>query len=112
MVEINDDARGMYSTNSQIKCKTLLLKWSLCDYSDAYKHVKGTITVTPEPQPVGNPNINDKEAVFKNCAPFADCKSEINNTQIGNASYTDLVLPIYNLIEYSDNYSTVSGSVW
>ena len=51
-----------------------MLRSSLCDYSDAYILVKGTITITPVPPPVVNPNNNDKEVVFKNCAPFTDCK--------------------------------------
>ena len=55
-----------------------MLKSSLCDYSDAYILVSGTITVAP--QAGDNPNNRDKEVVFKNCAPFIDCVSEINNT--------------------------------
>ena len=62
-----------------------MLRSSLCDYSDAYILVKGTITITPVPPPAVNPNNNDKEVVFKNCAPFNDCTSEINNAQIDNA---------------------------
>ena len=49
--------------------------------------------------------------IFKNCAPFTDCISEINNTQIDNAKDIDLVMPMYNLIEYSDNYSKTSESL-
>ena len=77
--EINDDARGTYNTNSQIKFKTLMLKSSLCDYSDAYILLKGTITVACLLAPAETENIG-KEVVFKNCAPFTDCISEINNT--------------------------------
>ena len=54
------------------------------------------------PAPADN---NDKEVLFKNCALFTDCISEINNTQIDNAKNIDLIMPMYNLIEYSDNYS-------
>ena len=50
--------------------------------------------------------------ILKNCAPFSNCISKINNTQIDNAEYTDIVMLIYNLIEYSDNYSKASGSLW
>ena len=50
--------------------------------------------------------------MFKNCAPFTDCISEINNTQIDNAKYTGVLMPMYNLIEYSDNYLKTSGSLW
>ena len=50
--------------------------------------------------------------ILENCAPFIDCKSEINNTEIDNAKDIDIVMPMYNLIEYSDNYSKTSGSLW
>ena len=50
--------------------------------------------------------------MFKNCAPFMNCKSEINNTEIGNAKDIDIVTPMYNLIEYSDNYSQTSENLW
>ena len=56
-------------------------------------------------------NIN-KKVIFKNCAPFTNCISKINNTQIDNAEYIDIVMPMYNLIEYSDNYSKTSRSLW
>ena len=67
-----------------------MLKSSLCDYSDAYILAKGTTSVA---------------VVFKNCAPFTECISEISNTQIGNEKYIDVIIPIYNLIEHSNNYS-------
>ena len=89
-----------------------MLKSSLCDYSDAYILVKGTITIAPVPPPAANPNNNDKEVVFKNYAPFTKCISEINNTQIDNAKDIDVVMPMYNLIEYSDNYSEISWCLW
>ena len=53
-----------------------------------------------------------KEITFKNCAPFTKCISRINNTDIDNAHDIDIVMPMYNLIEYSDNYSKTSGSLW
>ena len=68
LVEINDDVLGMYNTNSQIKFKT-----GLCDYSDAYILVKGTISIVA--QAGGNPNNANKKVVFENCAPFTDCIS-------------------------------------
>ena len=76
-VEINDESSGTYNTNSQIKFKTSMLRSSLCDYSDAYILVSGTITVAAVASDVGNNGI---QVVFKNCAPFTDCISEINNT--------------------------------
>ena len=56
-------------------------------------------------------NNNNKNVIFRNCAPFTNCISEINNTQIDNAEYIDIVMPMYNLIEYSDNYSKICGSL-
>ena len=53
-----------------------------------------------------------KEIAFKNCAPFISCISEINNTQVGNAKDINIVMPMYNLIEYSDNYAKTTGSLW
>ena len=100
-VEINDDSRGTYNIDSPTEFKTSMLRSSLCDYSDAYIFVKGTITVVWVAAPA--PAINAvKEVVFKNCAPFTDCISEINNAKIDNAKETDVLMPTYNLIEYSD----------
>ena len=111
-VEINDEARGTYSHNKQIKFKTSMLRSSLCDYSDVYILVKGNITVNNTAAAGAAANNTDKKVIFKNCAPFTNCISKINNTQIDNAEYIDIVMPMYNLIEYSDNYSKTSGSLW
>ena len=113
-VEINDESRGAYNVNSQIKFKTTMLKSSLCDYSDAYVLVKGTITINGRgaDTPARQADERDKGVSFKNCAPFINCISEINNTQIDNAKDIDTVMPMYNLIEYSDNYAKTSGSLW
>ena len=102
-IEINDESRGAYNVNSQIKFKTTMLKSSLCDYSDAYILVKGTITVNNTAAQGAAANNTNKKVIFKNCAPFTNCISEINNTQIDNAKDIDIVKPMYNLIEYSDN---------
>ena len=88
-----------------------MLKSSLCDYSDAYILVKGTITVN-NTGTAAAPNNRNKKVIFKNCAPFTNCISEINNTQVDNAKDIDIVMLMYNLIEYSDNYSKTSGSLW
>ena len=88
-----------------------MLKSSLCDYSDAYILVKGTITVNSTADQ-GAANNTNKKVIFKNCAPFTNCISEINNTQIDNAKDIDIVMPMYNLIEYSDNYAKTTGSLW
>ena len=73
-----------------------MLKSSLCDYSDAYILVKGTITVNKTGTAAASNNRN-KKVMFKNYAPFTNCISEINNTQIDNAKNTDIVMPMYNL---------------
>ena len=90
--ELNDGSRGTYNINSQIKFKTTMLKSSLCDYSDAYILVKGTITVKAAAD--ANANNTDKKVIFKNCAPFTNCMSEINNTQVDNAKDIDIVIPM------------------
>ena len=90
-----------------------MLRSSLCDYSDAYVLVNGTITITG----VGNDGAmrqadeRDKGATFKNCAPFTKWISRINNTDIDTTRDFDIVMQIYNLIEYSDNYAKISGSL-
>ena len=89
-----------------------MLKSNLCDQSEAYIPVKGTITFAPAPPPAVNSNNNHKKLVFKNCAPFTDCISEINNTQIDNAKDIYLVMLMYNLMEYSNNYTKTSGNLW
>ena len=113
-VEINDESRGTYNVNSQIKFKTTMLKSNICDYSDAYILVKGTITITGAGADVAarQSDERDKEVIFKNCAPFTNCISEINNIQVDNAKDIDIVMPMYNLIEYSDNYAKTSGTLW
>ena len=85
-----------------------MLRSSLCDYSDAYILFKGNITVN---NTAAAYNTNEK-VIFKNWAPLTNCISKINNTQIDNVEYIDIVMGMYNLIEYSDNYSKTSGSLW
>ena len=91
-----------------------MLKSSLCDYSDAYILVKRTITIAGEGADAAarHADERDKGVAFKNCAPFINCISEINNTQVENAKDINIVMPMYNLIEYSDNYTKTSGSLW
>ena len=111
-VEINDEARGTYSTDKQIKFKTSMLRSSLCDQSDAYIFVKGNITVNDTADDGAAANNTNKKVIFKNCAPFTSCISKTNNADIDNAKYIDIVIPMYNLIKYSDNCSKTSGSLW
>ena len=91
-----------------------MLKSSLCDYSDAYILVKGRITITGAGADAAarQADERDKGVAFKNCAPFINCISEINNTQVDNAKDIDIIMPMYNLIEYSDNYVKTKGSLW
>ena len=94
------------------KLKTSILKSNLCDYSDAYVYVIGTASVNNTAAAGADANNTNKKVIFKNCAPFTNCISEINNTQVDNANDLDIVMARYNLIEYSDNYSKTSGSLW
>ena len=112
-VEINDDSRGTYTSNN-IKFKTTMLRSNLCDYADAYILVKGTktITETGDDAAARQEDERNKGVTFKNCVPFTKCISRINNTDIDNAKYSDIVMPMYNLIECSDNYSKISGILW
>ena len=109
-IEINDDIRGAYSPNKQIRFKTTMLRSCLYDYRDAYMLVKGNISVSNTAAEGAAANTADEKVIFKNCAPFTKCISKINNTQIDNAEYLDIVMGC-NLIEYSDNYSKTSESL-
>ena len=115
-IEINDESRGLYNTNSDIRFKTAILKSSLCDYSDsdAYILVKRRITITGEVDDAAarQADKRNKSVIYRNCAPFINCKNEINNTEIDNDIDIDIVRSMYNFIEYSDNYSKTSGSLW
>ena len=107
--EINDESRGTYNTNSQIVFKTSMLRTSLCDYNDVYILVKGTITVANAAAARADANNANKKVIFNICSPFTSCISRINNTKIDNSQYNDAVMPMYNLIEYSNIYSEASG---
>ena len=89
-----------------------MLRSSLCYYSDAYILAKGNISVNNTAADGAATNNTNKKIIFKNCALFTNCTNKINNTQIDNAEYIDIVMPMYNLIEYSNNYSKTSGSLW
>ena len=84
-MEINNDIRGAYSANKQIRFRRAMLRSSLCDYSDVYILVKGNVSVN-NTAAEGTAAINiDKKVIFINCVPFTNCISKINNTQIDNA---------------------------
>ena len=91
-----------------------MLKFSLCDYADAYILFKGTITITgaKDAAAARRAGERNKGVIFKNCNPFIKCISKMNNTEVDNAQGIDIVMLIYNLIEYSENYSKTSGRLW
>ena len=106
-IEIYDQSEKNYSINKEIRIKTSMLRSDLCDFSDAYIIVKGDITVT-------NPNNakRNKAVAFKNNAPFINCISKINGIKTDDAEDLDVVMAMYNLLEYSKNYRKTTGSLW
>ena len=105
---INDQNNTYYGEGSEdgttVTFETKVKKSNLCDYSDAYILVIGDITATG-----GDTNTR---VAFKNCAPFTKCITHINDEDIDGANNIDIIMPMNNLIEYSDNYSDTSGSLW
>ena len=95
--------KGKYKQGDTIKFETETIKSSLCDYSDAFILVTGNITVAAN---------NDTDVAFKNCAPFSTCTTKINDVFVDEANHIYIAMPMYNLIEYSNNYSDTSGSLW
>ena len=91
-----------------------MLRSNLCDYADSYILVKGTLAITGagDDAAARRADERNKGVTFKNCAPFTKYISRINNTDIDNAHDFDIVMPMYNLIEYSDNYLKTSGRLW
>ena len=83
-----------------------MLKSSLCDFSDEYIRVSRNITITgdSDDDAAKRADVREKRVRFKNCRPFADCISQINNNQIDNAKDIDVVMPMYKLIEQSNIY--------
>ena len=97
-------SEGNYSVNKEVRIKTSILRSDLCDFSDAYIVVKGDITLEGD----NDANKRNKDLAFKNNAPFINCISKINSVKIDNAEDLDVVMPIYNLPEYSKNHRKVS----
>ena len=106
-VEINDESRVSYGSNN-IKLKTSKKIPNLCDYSDEYIHFTATITVLRTSAAAAPVNKTNKKVIVKNCALF----TTQNSTQVDDTQDIDLVMPMHNLIEYSDVYSKTSGSLW
>ena len=107
---INDQNSGQYGrgnedeNDSTIKVEPKVIKSNLFDYSDAYILVTGDIKVADI--------AADTNVAFKNCAPFIRCVTHINDEHVETVENLDIIMPMYNLIEYSDNYSDSSGSLW
>ena len=130
-VEVYDQSKENYNPNKEIRIKTSMLRSDLCDFSDAYIVVKGDIIVakktftaddTEAPNDTvanvtatNNANNNafgEKKLVFKNNASFVSCNSKINGVKIDNAGDLDVVMSMYNLLEYSRSYRKTTGSLW
>ena len=105
-IDVHDQSGETYNTNKQIRFRASMLRSDLRDYSDAYIVVKRTITVE------GDSDAYNKKLAFKNNAPFISCISKINNTLIDNAGDLDIVMPMYNLLEYNKNWRKITGSLW
>ena len=101
---IDSESKSNYSHENPIKFLTNSLESSICDYSDVYILVTGNVNDVG-----GN---NDTKVAFKICSPFRKCRIEINETFIDEADFISITMPMYNLVEYSDNYSDTSGSLW
>ena len=128
-IDVYDQSEGNYNVNKEIRIKTSMLRSDLCDFSNAYIVVKGNIFVTKktfnaddidEPNNIAT-NVNasntannnafgNKKLVFKNNAPFINCISKIDGVKIDNAEDLDVVMLMYNLLEYSKNYRKATGS--
>ena len=99
----NDESNANYNVGNEIIYNIKVLKSNFCDYNDAYILVRGNITI------IGH---QATQVAFKNCAPFIKCITKIDGTTIHNANDLDLVMTMYNLIEYSSNYSETTGNLW
>ena len=97
---IDSESKGNYSREDEIKFLASSSESSLCDYSDAYILVAGNVNVTA--------GDNNTKVAFKNGAPFKKCRTEINEAFVGDAEHINIAMPMFNLIEYSDNYSDYS----
>ena len=130
-IEVYDQSEKNYNVNKEIRIKTPMLRSDLCDFSDAYIVVKGDITVDKKKitaddfkdpnnteaianatNSANNNVFNEKKLVFKNNAPFISCITKINGIKIDNAEDLDVVMLMYNLLEYSKNYKKTTGSLW
>ena len=93
---IDSESNGNYSSHNPIKFLTKSIESSLCDYSDTYIFVTQKVTAIPNAV---------TQVVFKNCALFEKCSTEIDDTLVDETDFINITMTMYNLIEYSDNYS-------
>ena len=107
-IEVQSQSGNTYNTSKPIRFKISVLRSDLCDYSDAYVWVEGTITVT---NPNSSANFN-RRLTLKNNTPFISCVSKINGELVENAEDLDIVMPMYKLLEYSKYYEKTSGSLF
>ena len=102
VIDRRQTTKGKYKQRDTINFETETIKSSLCDYSDAFILVTGSITVAAN---------NDTDCAFKNCAPFSTCTTKINDIFVDEANHIYIAMPMHNLIEYSNNYSDTSRSL-
>ena len=113
-IEVHDQSgntEDTYKTSKELRLKTWMLWSDLCGYSDAYIVVKGDVTLTKKV----NRNfidVRNRFLAFTNNVPITDCISKINSVLIDNAEDLDVVMPMYNLLEYSKNCRKTTGSLW
>ena len=100
---IDSHTKSKHKQGDTIKFETETIKSSLWDYSDAFILVTGNITITAD---------NDTDVAFKDCAQFSACKTVINDVFVDEANHIYIAMLMYNLIEYSDNYSDTSTLLW
>ena len=129
-IEVYDQSGRNCNINKEIRIKTSMLRSDLCDYSDAYIVIKGTITVDKKTftaddfespnntaanatasNTANNNAFGEQKLVFKNSAPFINCISKMNGVKIDNAEDLDVLMPMYNLLEYSKNYRKTTVSL-
>ena len=107
-IEVYDQSEKNYNVHKEIRIKTPMFGSDLCDFSDAYIIVKGDITLEGD----NDGNKQNKNLAFENNASLINCISKINGVQIDNEEDLDVVMPMYNLLEYSKNYKKTTGSLW
>ena len=116
---IGSETKGEYLNHDPIKFLTKSIESSLCDYSDAYILVTGNIVVTRTVVAAGDNPIQRNQPLavttqvaFKNYTSFKECKTEINGTFVYYADFINITIPMYHLVEYSDEYSDTSEISW